>query len=636
MKSFKFYISLACIFLMASCTLKSVTPMKEGSESDRAFARAEKKFEQGDFDRALKAYTAFIADYPNQGLAPAALLKIGAIYSSRGDFDKARQAYKKLVETYPSSSYAPDGMVDILVTYYRQGLYSEVIKNSYDIPENLAPSDYLIRKYAIMGDAFMALDAPTDAVDSFIAAFKRSEPPENEGLVLKLKQALELLSSDELGALLERTKEDEIKGFIEFQICRNILRDGKKDEGLAALTRFIQLYSKHPDAKEAEKIKADLTSSAYRINLVGCLMPTSGKYESYGTRAQKGFDLAYNRLVTENPDIDLRIIYRDTESDPEKTRQAVRELAELGVCAIVGPVGTVEEAAQEAQLRGVPIMTLSGKEGITHMGDYVFRNFITREMQVKSVVTYAFEVLGLNNFAILYPEEQYGQDMMNMFWDEVNAYGGDIVGVEFYAVDNTDFAIPIRKLIGMHYPIPAEPDVLADGSLADKKTSDETEPQNPVLDFDAIFIPDSSEKVGLILPQLSFYDVGDVYLLGTNLWHTDKLIEMAGKDAYGTVIPDGFFAGSKKIQVQRFVQDFKAAFNETPGFIEAIGYDSAMMIFQVVQEQPVSYSAFRDRLLELKDIDGVTGLTSVDATGDVWKDLYLLNADKNGFNELPQ
>ncbi|MBU1170411.1 MAG: penicillin-binding protein activator [Proteobacteria bacterium] len=636
MKSYNYFIAMISLFLVASCGLKSVSTLKVGADGDKVFARAEKKFEQGDYDRALAAYSTYIDDYPNQALAPAALLKIGAIHSAMGHYEKARQAYQTLVKNYPGSPYAPDAMVDILVTYYQEGLYSEVIKGSYDVPENLTPSDYLIRKYVVMGDAFLGLDAKMDAVDAFFRAYKRSEAAENEGITLKLRNALERLTPDEIAALLDRTREDEIRAFIEFQLCRNILRDGKKDEGLGALTRFIQLYARHPLAKEAEKIKEALTSSAYTINLVGCLMPTSGKYESYGLRAQMGFDLAYNTLVETDSETDLRIVYRDTESDPEKTREAVRELAELGVCAIIGPVGTVEEAAQEAQLRGVPIMTLTGKEGITRMGDFVFRNFMTREMQVKSVVSYAFEVLGLNNFAILYPEEQYGQDLMNLFWDEVNAYGGEIVGVESYTLENTDFAVPIKKLIGMYYPVIQEPDVVVDKTDYLKKEPADTEAQSPVMDFDAVFIPDSCEKVGLILPQLSFYDVGDVYLLGTNLWHTDKLIRMAGNAAHGTVIPDGFFGGSKRTEVQRFVRDFIATFNETPGFIEAIGYDSAMMIFQVVREKPISYSTFRDRLLEIKDFEGVTGVTSVDETGDVWKELYLLNADGNGFKELSQ
>ncbi|WP_459925728.1 penicillin-binding protein activator [Desulfatiferula olefinivorans] len=625
------------ICLTVSCGLKTMVGPKGVDEGDRSFARAEKRFEQGDFDRALSAYTAFITDYPNQDMVPAALLKIGAIHASRGEYDKARTAYDRLVNTHGDSPYASDGMVEILVTYYQEGRYDEVLVRSGDIPENRTPGDYLIRKYAVMGDALLALSRPAQAVDAFLEAYRRSDPPENLRLIDRMKKALALLSESELAALIDRTVHEPIRGYMAFQQCRNVLSGGNRDEALDALTRFLLDYPRHPEAVEAERIKSELTSSAYRINRVGCLMPTSGRYESYGLRAQRGFDLAYNRLMTEFPDLDLSVVYRDTESDPERTRQAVRELADLGVCAIVGPVGTAEEAAEEAQMRGIPVMTLSGKEDIAETGDFVFRNFLTREMQVKSVVAYAFEVLGLNNFAILYPEEQYGIDLMNLFWDAVDVYEGEIVGVESYGLDTTDFAVPIRKLIGMYYPLPVEPQVAADGTVSASTTHPSSvEPQTPVVDFDALFIPDASAKVGLILPQLSFHDAGDVYLLGTNLWHTDELIQMAGGHAQGTVIPDGFFAGSDKPRVRRFVREFRDTFGETPGFIDAIGYDSAMMIFQVILERPLSYGVFRDRLLALREFDGVTGMTSVNERGDVWKELYLLNVAGNRFRELPQ
>lgn len=640
MKSIISHIAMVCALLMlSSCALKPITTLKDGTEGDRLFARAEKKFEQGDYELALKYYSDYINDYPNQVLAPAALLKIGAIYAAEGQFDKARQAYQDLVSTYPDSPYSLSGMVDDLATYYKEGRYPDVISKSYGIPEDRTPSDYLIRKYAVMGDAFMALSAPGDALNAFLNAYRRSEPPENIGILYKIRAALTGIPQEELTLLSEQTDSFDLKGYIEFQKCLNIKNQGERDEALETLTRFLLDFAQHPAARDAEAIKAELTASLFTTGLLGCLMPTSGKYESYGTKAQRGFDLAYGLFSQENPELDIRIVYKDTESDPERTVEAVRELAELGVCAIVGPVGTVEEAAQEAQIRGIPIMTLTGKEDITELGDFVFRNFLTREMQVGAVVSYAFEVLGLNNFAILYPDEHYGIDMMNLFWDKIKAYGGEVVGVESYTAKTMDFAAPIKKLIGMYYKIPEEPAVIVDENgqeYLDTDSSEEVAPETPVMDFDAIFIPDATEKVGLILPQLAFYDVGDVYLLGTNLWHTDKLIQMAGKDVGGTIIPEGFFSGSKKPHVQSFVTTYESAFGEEPGFIEAIGYDSARMILQIIKDNPSSYSDFRDRLLSLRDFKGVTGTTSVDETGDVWKSLYLLNANQRGFRELPQ
>ena len=92
----------------------------------------------------------------------------------------------------------------------------------------------------------------------------------------------------------------------------------------------------------------------------------------------------------------------------------------------------------------VVIALLTQKDNIVDTGDFVFRNFLTPRMQVKAIIAYAVEELGLKRFAILYPDERYGITFMNLFWDEVIAYGGSVVGAESYRLVQTDFIDPIN------------------------------------------------------------------------------------------------------------------------------------------------------------------------------------------------
>ncbi len=636
MKLLKNLFVVFVLMLSVSCMDRSFIKTVIQSPGERLFAKAEKYFNSGNYDRALKYYTLYLEEFPSQPFAPAALLKKGVIFSARKEYVMARTTYGDMIKNYPKSPYVPDGMVEVLVTYYKEGKYQEVIERSYNIPEDLEPGDYVIRKYAIVGDAFLAMGAPVLAVDSFITAYQKADLFENKGIIHKLRKALGQLSDEDIIRILDGIEDRNIRGYFVYQRCLNSIEKNNNDDTLRMVTRFLKLFPGHIIAGEAEVLKEKLVNTEFDLFLVGCLLPTSGKYESYGVKAQKGFDLAYNDFSMDSDNPVVRVIYRDTGSDPDKTRAAVREFAELGVAAIIGPIGTVEVAAEEAQLRSVPIITLTGKENVTYTGDYVFRNFLTRKMQVKSVVSYAFEVLGLNSFAILYPDEKYGQDFMNLFWDEVSNYNGDIVGVEVYQPGSTDFAKPIRKLIGMHYKIAEEPvdeDDSDNGATAEEAVE---RGLSPVIDFDAIFIPDSSAEIGLILPQLAFYDVGDVYLIGTNLWHAEELIERAGKNAAYSIIPDGFFAGSSEPEVMQFVKNFSEVFEEEPGFIEAISYDSAKIIFDIIKNGDIKTTgAFRNKLFEVKDYKGVTGSTSFDETGDAWKQLYLLKVQGNRFIECP-
>jgi ABC-type branched-subunit amino acid transport system substrate-binding protein len=269
-------------------------------------------------------------------------------------------------------------------------------------------------------------------------------------------------------------------------------------------------------------------------------------------------------------------------------------------------------------------------------------------MQVKRIASYAVEVLGARDFVILYPAEKYGNTFMNIFWDEVINHGGRIVGAEAYNPTHTDFAEPIKKLIGLYYNTPpdlveivrppkeeeTEKDEQEEKPWRDRGQREEEGPE-PIIDFDAIFIPDAPTKAGLIVPQLAFYDIENVYLLGTNLWHSAKLIEMAKDYVQGAIMPDGFFPDSRNRQVREFVDLFEQTYATTPGVIEATTYDTSMMLFQIIDRPDiVSRTAIREELLNIRDYPGVTGLTSFDQNGEAQKELSLLRIEGDGFIEL--
>ena len=315
----------------------------------------------------------------------------------------------------------------------------------------------------------------------------------------------------------------------------------------------------------------------------------------------------------------IKLVIKDTGSDPLEASSAVKAILDESVAAIIGPVIAAESAAIEAQDKGTPIITLSQKNNITEIGDYVFRNFITPKMQVEALVSYAVNAIGITRFAILYPDEKYGATFMELFWEEVLLQGGKVVGVEKYDPAHTDFAGPIKKLVG----------------FPDKTPTSRAEKPGATVNFEAIFIPDGPEKAGLILPQLVYYDVKDVFLLGTNLWHSDQLIRMARQYVQGALIPDGFFSNSTNPQVVEFVEAFQEAFEEEPGFMEAIGYDTATILLESLQRPDIRLrSQLRDHLLNLRDFKGVTGTTSFDEIGEARKILYLLKIKGNTFHEV--
>jgi branched-chain amino acid transport system substrate-binding protein len=659
MKACRIIILFYFLLVFSACVQKppvTTGPAPIGVE-DELFTAAEKMFEFQDYPQSLEAYRAYVDQYPDRPLAPAALMKIGKINSILGNYVESRRAYNRLISEYPRSSFNPDARVEILFTLYQEGAYSAVIEQASDVLRSLDSAPHIFRTYALVGDAYLALGSPADAFRYYVEARQISSELEQEAITKKIKASIAQLDSATIIELLKSWKINLPRDYLMFQLGLNYAMEEKYDDALVAFEEFINQYPEHENAALAKDLIKQIQENAlFNRYTIGCLLPLSGPYQAVGLRALKGLELALERFSVQSSGPQMNIIVKDSRGDPDQTRLAMQELIDEKVAAIIGPIVTAEVAAAEAQANGIPIITLTQKDNVTSIGDYVFRNFITPEMQVKTLTDYITTSLGLNRFAILYPDETYGITFMNLFWDQLLENGGKIVGVEAYNPQHTDFADPIKKLVGLYYDIPddlkeaaqlsmeeegsqGDEDVLLDQDITNEDPDQKTDDEEPeaMVDFDAIFIPDSPRTAGLIIPQLAFYDVKDIYLLGTNLWHSDLLIEMAGQYVQGAIMPDGFFAESAEPAVQDFVQIFEETYQEKPGFIEAVVYDSAMIIFGVLNKPDLRFkSELKNELLNMTDFSGITGPIYFDENGEAQKQLYLLRIKGRKFVELEQ
>ena len=652
-------IILSALSLIWACAPKPVTAPgpSQMTKEDELFSRAEKLFESGSYEEALALYNVYFGQYPDRPLAAAALMKIGIIHAQKGDYAEARAAFQNIVSSYPASPFVPDAMVEELFTYYQQERYQDVIQFAPEALKTIDSKPHIFRVYALVGDTFMAQGIPIDAIDFYARAQEYASGQEVEAIGEKFREAIAQLDSEDVAILIKHPDEGLPMDFLLFQLGLNYAMEERYDDALTVLNQFVETYPDHQNRILAASLIDEIKKNAFfQRYTIGCLLPLSGPYQTFGLKALKGIELAQAQFSSQSGNPPLNIIIKDTGADPDKTIAALEELYRDQVAAIIGPIVTSEIAAREAQEMGIPIITLTQKDNIPEIGDKVFRNFITPKMQVQTLTSFSVESLGLFRFAILYPDETYGITFMNLFWDQLLETGGLVVAVESYKPDQTDFSDAIKKLVGLYYEIPEDLRPETEEDLDDDQEqqpsegeenepsetrkrgargADEEEKPEAIVDFDAIFIPDSPGKAGLIVPQLAYYDIKDVYILGTNLWHSDSLIKIASQYVQGAVMTDGFFADSPSPRVRKFVQEFEDTYQEAPDFIEAIVYDTAMILFNVASREQIRYrSEIRDELLNLVDFPGVTGLTSFDENGDAQKRLYLLRVKGKKFVEL--
>lgn len=360
---------------------------------------------------------------------------------------------------------------------------------------------------------------------------------------------------------------------------------------------------------------------------LGVLLPLSGRYATFGEMVQRGMNLALETRQAGGK-TPARFLYRDTGADPVLSERAVIELAEdERVLAIAGPLtgAAAQAAANRAQQMRVPLLTLSQKDGLPEAGDYVFRDSLTSSQQVLALVRYAMEERQLTSFAVLSPENRLGREMTELFAREVEGRGGRIAARQSYAENITDFRRQI-KLLKREDPDAPDPESSRVGA-----------PPSPpkALPFEALFIPDHADRIGLIAPQLAFFGIEKLPLLGINSWNSPDLVRLAGRFVEGAVFVDGFFRDSSHPLVQEFVYRYSEKYGEEPSILEAQGYDAAGILLLLYERAEIrTREDFRLALSRVRAYPGVTGATSFTPQGDAEKKLFLLQVQDGNIVQI--
>lgn len=652
-------IMAVTVALWPACAPREVVPLKEPDQT--LFNKAEQHYQAGSYDQAFELYNDYLSMYPEGSRVPEALFKIAGILAARKEHDRSRIIYQRLVNQFPDSRQADAAHIGLMRSWFNEGRYEKVLDYADTLEDRFLPESVRARKSAVVAEAYLETGNPVDAAYVLISALKNvSERQQNE-LMPSLDRVTQKVEIDTLRNLLANIKNPDVRGQLACRISDRFMKSGNYEAAVDLLSDFIERFPDNLQAAEAEWLLSKIKEEAdYDHHAIGCLLPLSGKYRHFGNLAWLGVQYAFQELAAadraggegESP---VRLVIRDSGSDPEQAVQGMQELLEEKVAAIIGPLVTSREALAEAQKNNVPIIALSREDDITEIGDYVFRNFLTPKMQVRSLASYACGEKGWRRLAVLFPDEDYGREFAHTFWDEILRYDAEIVGFESYDPEYTDFADSIEKLVGLYYQVPEdleevhekylddlginpekelnEDEALEEQLLIGEILEEETEEEpQAIVDFDALFIPDGPTKAKLIAPQLIYYDVVDTVFMGTNLWYSRELVNSAGKYVQGAMMPAAFWEKSRDRRARLFVDGFSETFGEPPDFIAAVSYDTANILFEVIVDRDNPYrSDIRNRLRNISDYDGVTGRTSFDKNGEVHKALPLLKIKGRSF-----
>ncbi len=549
------------------------------------------------------------------------LFREGEIFLSKGDTEKALWRFKSLTTDFPQSPLLNEAKFRMGICYTRLKRPQDAIRILNELFSTFLSSSRMVQIFTLLGDNYLELKERLTALHWYGKGLLTPGPPSEE-LKKKVKSILDSSpTEEELKSIESLYRGAYAGGYAKLRLAQMAKAQGNDPVAKRYLGEIEQEYRGMDYIVQARGLYGTVSPSVKSKYTVGVILPLTGTNGPFGERALQGIQSAIRE--TDAPLVSLAI--RDSKADPEEAGKAVEELVNVEkVIAIIGPLLSidVESAAKKAQQLKVPLLTLAQKELPAAKGDFVFQNSLTPPEQIQSLAHFAIKEMELHTFAIFYPNSPYGLYFKNLFDQEITRRGGKVIGSVVYQEGQTDFSQEIKRFFKVR--VLSKPD-------AKKKKEDEFK---PLLSVDGIFIPDSHDRVGMILSQMAFFDVKGAFL-GTNLWNGPGLISIGRKAAEGAIFVDTFFAKNHSPEVAQFVEEFRKSFQRDPETLEALSYDGAKLIKEILQSKSVSSPLqMQEELRQVKSFQGVTGLKGFGEDGKSIRTLSILAVKKGQIEKI--
>lgn len=497
----------------------------------------------------------------------------------------------------------------------------------------------LSRFYLLKVEDLFARQQPVPALVVIHNALQQVDKGDQAKLFNQSQLVLSQLDEVELAEVSFMFSTSELNDAIRLYRAQQALANGDRDGARDIAEQLLSCAQILTAKTSAASILDHVYGQPWQQRAVGVVLPLTGRYAPFGQLVQQGIELARSGFVSNT----VRFIYRDSQADPQLAAQAVDELVNGDrVLAVIGPLMAdgAQQSAPIVTAAQVPMVTLSHRQGLPEQGSFIFRNSLTVQQQVDLLADYAINTLGLNTYAILAPDSRAGHEFDQKFALAIESRGGDIEHRMTFSEKSTDYRRQLLLMKGEDPNAPTEdhdktvPQGEEDLAQAEEGATERPD-WLPTVDFEALFIPAYAENIALIAPQLAYYGIENIQLIGINGWNSPNLLQQAGRYTRGAIFSDGFYAESKDAHVARFVEQYTQRYAESPSIIEAQAYDCAQIILtRLEQPQVTTASQLQHALLLMDSFQGVSGIQGFDEQGEAERRPVLLKMGRRHLEQL--
>lgn len=644
--------TLAVFFLMFAVPYTSAEPPARARQQlpkmpiTDLLSKADQAEKAADKAAALDAWQAIVEQYPKDPRSDVAYFNLANYNFESRNYGYANAYYSAVADQFPASAYRPDALTGLGASLTALRRYNEADSALQAALEKASTPQQKGAALYYRGDNHYQAGHVQKGIEHLVECIKL-DTPRREAADQKIKEILHITANEaDLLAIADKYNKAYPAQLALAEMARHY---GKKSDVLnlekirARLERdfpaFVaptDIFTAAPPAPAPESFAAAADHIA-----VGAVLPLSGDSAEMGARALKGIQLAISMKSSFVERIHLKLVIKDAGGNPQAAATAVRELAtDNAVAGVVGlfPPDALESALAESRRYILPVLSISNDSAADLPPDqkrFFYQIGFTPQEQARFIGDYATQSLLYKNFAVIYPSGKKGEEMRQAFAAAVQAHGGTVLESRPYERNQTDFRAQLegigglddnalRKLIFAYVQENVERplDQINDGlrilyqnalsyPIITKVKSQPITRTNFAFAmktaYDAVFIAGNYEQVGLILPTLSFYNITQVRVLGTDSYLHPDFISIAGKYAEDAVFPGEFAPSIKRQDVINFVETYESALGGTPDAMTARYYDAMMLLLSLIESGNNSKSKVTAALDALPYYSGVSG-----------------------------
>ena len=323
----------------------------------------------------------------------------------------------------------------------------------------------------------------------------------------------------------------------------------------------------------------------------GAVLNLSGPTAAQGEQFVKGIDLA-TELWNAQGGIDgipIEVIYEDHQAKPAEAVTGARKLIDVDQVQVMAnvyssPTLAVMPIADENSVLQVSAGANSPR--LVGASDFFLASIANVAFEVEVGLSYAQNALGVNQLAVVYRNDDFGngaREFLVPYWQSV---GGEIVIEEGHEPDQTEFATLAAKVVA------SAPD--------------------------AVYIASSAANQGLLVKQLRESGV-DVPIISYQGLEVPELFSVAGEAAANSFWTSSALAEDQTLY-NEYLENFKAKYGDDPLIFSNTHFDLASSVYEAataVKQKGLALTGenIRDEMLSTGTYIGVLGPVTYRADG---------------------